>query len=114
MAWTVEFSQAAEHDFELIFDHLVSVHIDLGEDRSSAVDRASRRIDDIRRAAIRLGDTPRIGTRRDDMAPGVRSVTRDRAIFWFDLDEANRTVRILAIFHGGQDHLRHMLARLSR
>lgn len=39
-------------------------------------------------------------------------MTIDRAIFWFDLDEAERVVRILAVFFGGQDHIRHMLRRL--
>ena len=36
----------------------------------------------------------------------------DRAIYWFDVDEAARKVRILAVFFGGQDHVRHMLVRL--
>jgi len=41
-------------------------------------------------------------------------LTIDRAIYWFDVDEAARKVRILAIFFGGQDHVRHMLVRLLR
>ena len=36
----------------------------------------------------------------------------DRAVLWFDLDEPSETVRILAIFFGRQDHVRHMLVRL--
>ena len=36
----------------------------------------------------------------------------DRAVSWFDVDEALGKVRILAAFFGGQDHLRHMLFRL--
>jgi hypothetical protein len=39
-------------------------------------------------------------------------LTIDRAIYWFDVNEAEQRVRILAIFFGGQDHVRHMLTRL--
>ena len=35
-----------------------------------------------------------------------------RAIYWFDVDEGRRTVRVLAVFFGGQDHIRRMLIRL--
>ena len=52
------------------------------------------------------------GTRRDAILPGARSVTIERVIYWFALDEPRQTVRILAVFFGGQDHARHMLVRL--
>ena len=35
-----------------------------------------------------------------------------RGYGWFMLDERARIVRVLGIFHGGQDHLGRMLARL--
>ena len=44
--------------------------------------------------------------------PGLRHLTIDRAIYWFDVNEAEQRVRVLAIFFGGQDHVRHMLTRL--
>ena len=31
---------------------------------------------------------------------------------WFDVDDDRQTVRVLAVFVGRQDHVRHMLARL--
>ena len=71
-----------------------------------------RRILDIRRAADRLSSFPILGTARDDILPEVRYVSIDRAIYWFDVDEPARKVRILAVFFGGQDHVRHMLVRL--
>jgi len=46
--------------------------------------------------------------------PTVRHVAIDRAIYWFDVDEAERKLRILAVFFGGQDHVRRMLLRLLR
>ena len=34
-------------------------------------------------------------------------------MYWFTLDEVSETVRVLGIFHGGQQHLDRMLARLA-
>lgn len=39
--WTLEYSRAAERDFELIFDHLFVTFFDLGEDRAVAFERAA-------------------------------------------------------------------------
>ena len=46
------------------------------------------------------------------MMPGLRSVTKDRAIFYFTIDEGKHVVRVLAVFFGGQDHQREMLKRM--
>jgi plasmid stabilization system protein ParE len=48
----------------------------------------------------------------DDILPGLRHVTLGRAVIWFDVIEDKSNVRILAVFFGGQDHIRRMLARL--
>ncbi len=47
------------------------------------------------------------------MSPGLRHVTKGRAIFYFFIDEATKSVHGLAVFFGGQDHHQHMLARLG-
>lgn len=112
MAWRVEVSAEAERDLGLIFDHLFQSYRGFGDTEDEAFERAARRIRDIQQAAADLARAPHPGTRRDDILPGLRNVTADRAIFWFDLDEPAETVRILAIFFGAQDHVRHMLARL--
>lgn len=112
MPFTIEFSAESEHDFELIFDHLFESYVGFGEDPAEAFDRAARRIMGIRQAADQLSTFPIRGTARDDILVGVRHLTIDRAIYWFELDEAAQKVRILAIFFGGQDHVRHMLVRL--
>ena len=54
------------------------------------------------------------GERRDDVLPGTRHLAIGRAIYWFDVDERRETVRILAVFFGGQDHVRRMIARLLK
>ena len=44
--------------------------------------------------------------------PGLRRLMIERATCWFDIDEERRKVRVLAVFFGGQDQVRHMLTRL--
>lgn len=112
MTWRTEFAADAERDFELIFDHLLEACESFGEPRAAAFEKAVQRLEGIRRAAEGIARAPCRGTRREDIAPGLRHVTIDRAIFWFDLDEAVKTVCILAVFFGGQDHMKHMLRRL--
>ena len=59
-----------------------------------------------------LAAAPHRGTLHDDLLPGLRHVTLGRAVVWFDIVEETREVRVLAVFFGGQDHQRRMLARL--
>ena len=112
MAYRLEFSAEAERDFGLIFDHLLRSYLDFGESLESALDHAAARVVDIRVAAERILPAPHRGERHDDILPGLRHLAMDRTIYWFDVDEGRETVRVLAVFFGGQDHVRHMLARL--
>jgi plasmid stabilization system protein ParE len=112
MRFATEFSADAERDFALVFDHLLESYISLGEGTDNALDHAARRVMEIRKAADQLATLPGRGTARDDILPELRFIEVKRAIYWFDVDEAARTVRILAVFLGGQDHIRHMLVRL--
>ena len=112
MRFAIEFSADAERDFALIFDHLFESYVAFGEDTGEALDHAARRVMDIRKAANRLESLPFRGTARDDILPGIRFLAIARAIYWFDVDQTARKVRILAVFFGGQDHIRHMLVRL--
>ena len=107
-----QFAADAERDFGLIFDHLLRSYLDFGERLDSALDHAEARILAIRAAAERILDAPHRGERHDEFLPGLRHLAIGRAIYWFDIDESRETVRILAVFFGGQDHVRHMMARL--
>lgn len=100
------------HDLEAIFDHLVESYVGFGESREEALDRAALRIARIDQAITALGRQPHQGTLREAILPGVRSVTKDRAIFYFDVDDEAYLVRVLAVFFGGQDHQRAMLKRV--
>ena len=70
------------------------------------------RILEIRSAANRILTAPHRGERHDGILPGLRHLSLGRATYWFDVDEGRETVRILGVFFGGQDHIRHMLTRL--
>ena len=112
MAYRVERSEASDRDLETIFDFLFEAALGFGEDASIAFERASTRILEIEDAMIALGEVPHQGTLHPDVSDGLRSVTKGRAIFYFDVDDSEQLVRVLAIFFGGQDHQRRMLLRL--
>ena len=112
MAFQLEFAADAERDFGLIFDHLLRSYLGFGERLESALDHAEARTLEIRAAAERILDAPHRGERHDGVLPGLRHLAIGRAIYWFDIDESHAAVRVLAVFFGGQDHVRHMMARL--
>ena len=114
MTYNLEFSVEAERDFELIFDHLLDSYLNFGESMESAFERAEARVPEIRMDAARILAAPNRGKRHDDILPGSRHLTIGQAICWFDVDVRLRTVRILAVFFGGQDHVRQMLVRLLK
>ena len=112
MPHRIEFAEASERDLELIFDHLFESYLGFGESTVHALDHAAERIMHIRAAAEGLTLFPELGTARSDILPGLRFMVMDRAIYWYDVDDQARTVRVLGIFFGGQDHIRRMLIRL--
>ena len=112
MAFRLEFPVDAERDFGLIFDHLLRSCLGFGESLDSALDSAEARIREIRASADRILSAPHRGERHDDLLPGLRYLAIGRAIYWLDVDDGRETVRVLAVFFGGQDHVRHMLAGL--
>lgn len=112
MKYRVERSTETDRDLEAIFDFLVQSYIEFGESREQAMDRAAERLESIEIAMLSLAKAPHQGTLRDDLLEGLRSVTKQRAIFYFDVDDDERRVRVLAVFFGGQEHRRAMLKRL--
>jgi plasmid stabilization system protein ParE len=105
-------ARAADRDLAAIFDFLIKSNVEFGEDEDCAIERAAVRLRGIEAAMLSLGEKPHQGTLRPQLLPGLRSVAKQRAIFYFIVDERARQVRILAVFFGGQDHQRHMLRRL--
>ena len=112
MPYRIKFADDCARDLELIFDHLVESYTGFGESTGQALEHAGQRIMGIRAAAERLALFPERGASRDDILPGLRFMVMDRAIYWYDVDDKARKIRVLAIFFGGQDHIRRMLIRL--
>ena len=112
MVWRLEFAPDALDDFSLIAEHLIDSYLALGDPADTAVERAIARVSDIRKAADRILKAPHRGQACDDILLGCRSLTLEGAIFYFQIDEEAKTVSILAIFFGSQNHRRHMLTRL--
>ena len=110
--WRVEFAAQAERDFDLIFDHLLQSYQEFGDEFDVAIDRTAQRLLSIQSAAQDLAKIPYQGTLRPDILDGLRFVRHNQAVYWFVADEDRKTVQVLAIFYGGQDHIRHMLTRL--
>lgn len=114
MAYKVEVSDQADLDLEDILQFLHDSFRAFGDDNARAFDRAADRIREIVDAMETLGLAPHQGTLRPDLGAGIRSVTKNRAIFYFEVPDKKRTVLILAVFFGGHHHLPVMLARLRR
>lgn len=112
MAFKVLRSARTDQDLGLILDHLVQSYQYLGDGLPEAFERAALRIGDIEADMQALGKAPFQGTLMPELLPGLRRVTKNQAIFYFDIDGGEKTLRILAVFFGGQDHQRHMLKRL--
>lgn len=111
----VEFAENALRDLDLIFDHLAESYRGFGEAEDEASEHAAHRLRGILDVAVRLALAPHRGGRHDDLAPGLRHVTIDRAVYYFRVgDGADGPVRVLAVFFGGQDHQRRMRLRLLR
>ena len=100
-------------DLELIFDHLFDTYQELGDRSDNALERAAERLVGIEDDLARLGDVPFQGTLEPKLMDGLRHVTKNRAVFYFTVDETIETVRVLGVFFGGQDHRRHILDRIA-
>lgn len=112
VAYKVLRAAGVDRDLDLIFDFLVATAEGFGEPAASAFTLAEKRLADIERSMADLGAAPHQGTLRPHLGAGIRNVTKGRAIFYFDLDEVSETLRILAVFFGGQDHETRILLRL--
>lgn len=113
MGYKVQLSEESEVDLDRIFDHLVEAHIHLGEPLEEAVDHAAQRLRKIRTDIFALGRAPYQGTLSPQIAQGLRHVTKNRGIIYFDIDDVMQSVRVIAVFFGGQDHEHHILKRLG-
>lgn len=108
MTWTIEVSVAAERDTDLLFEHLADRYVSFGESWTAAVAHTVECVGRILDMMERIATAPYRGEVHDDLLPGLRHLTLERAIYWYRLADDTETVRGLAIFYGVQDHLRQM------
>ena len=106
-------SEDCDRDLELIFDYLFATYSELGEQALDAFERAEQRLLAIEGEINRLGAIPHQGTLAPLIMTGLRHVTKNSAVFYFIVDEAQRRVRVLGVFFGGQDHRAHILKRIT-
>jgi plasmid stabilization system protein ParE len=106
-------SAQCDLDLELIFDHLFAAYRELGDPVPDAFGRAERRLRGIEDEIERLGDVPYQGTLDPKIMDGLRHVTKSGAVFYFIIDDAERCLRVLGVFFGGQDHRAHILTRIA-
>ncbi len=105
-------SEHCDLDLELIFDHLFAAYRDLGDPVPDAFGRADQRLRGIEGEIERLGDVPYQGTLEPKIMDGLRHVTKNSAVFYFIVDDAERCLRVLGVFFGGQDHRAYILRRI--
>jgi toxin ParE1/3/4 len=114
MAYEIIRSLESDRDLRLIVRHLIDSYVNLGDALPDAIRRASDRAHSIEAEIDTIALAPHQGTLLPQLAPRLRSVTKNRAIFYFDVDDTAKRIRVLAIFFGGQDHRHHILKRLGR
>jgi plasmid stabilization system protein ParE len=112
MKYKVTTTSVADRDLDSLFDYLYGTHLRFGHNRTRAFALAAKRLETVKRDLRSLGNAPHQGTLRPHLMAGLRNVTKDRAIFYFLVDEDARELRVLAVFFGGQEHQRAMLKRL--
>lgn len=100
-------------DLELIEDYLSQAYQGFGEDAERATSGAALRITEALDYMDSFANHPYRGTEHPKIRSGVRSVTHNRFVYYFEIDEPSSEVIILAVFFGGIDHKRRLLDRLK-
>jgi toxin ParE1/3/4 len=101
-------------DLDLIESHLLQVYQDFGDELESATERAAARIDEALAYMRTFESRPHRGTEHPEIRSGIRTVTSNKFVFYFEIDEPLSEVRILAVFFGGANHGQQILDRLRR
>lgn len=113
MAFKVVRSEQAKDDLANLYDYLVDSYLSFGTSIEEAVTRTNLRLRETSLTLERLAEFPYRGTVINELGVTIRRFTRNKVIYYFDLDTEDNTVRILSIFFGGQDHETYMHKRFS-
>jgi|694.fasta_scaffold100172_2 plasmid stabilization system protein ParE len=112
MRFRIEFSAESERDFALIFHHLFESYRNIGESAEAALDHCEDRIREISAGTDGPCTAPLRVERHAGLLAGLRQLTIDLAIDWFEVNKTEQRVRILAVFFGSQNHVSDIPTRL--
>lgn len=98
-------------DLDLIKDHLVKTDQEFGEEFASAVARAASRINEALAYLRTFVTYPHRGTIHTEIRAGLRTVTNQNFIYYFEVDDLLFEVRIIAIFFGSINHQQQIIDR---
>jgi toxin ParE1/3/4 len=99
-------------DLDLIEDYLTQTYQGFGDDLEDAAAKALARIREALFYMRSFVTHPHRGTEQPHILPGLRSVTNNRFVYYFEIDELSAEVLILAVYFGGTDHRKQILERL--
>ena len=88
----IRFTPQADRDFIEIYQYI-------GSDNIAAADRHHELL---RSRCLDLVDQPRIGTKRDEIKPGLRSVAEGDYVIFYRIEDQDR-VAILRLLHAKRD-----------
>lgn len=113
MTYQVEVAPEARDDLRDVFRFLRDSYIGFGDDIMSAKRKAADRVRGIGQEINALADVPKQGTLDTALGPGIRHVTKNRAVLYFAVNDDVATVRVLAVYFGSQDHAAKIRKRLT-
>ncbi|MCA9806014.1 MAG: type II toxin-antitoxin system RelE/ParE family toxin [Cyanobacteria bacterium HKST-UBA02] len=88
----IRFTPQADRDFIEIYQYIAGDNID-------AADQHHKRL---RRRCLDLVDQPRSGTKRDEVKPGLRSVTEGDYVIFYRI-EGRDNIAVLRVVHAKRD-----------
>lgn len=95
MSYRIQFHPAIAGDLNAIARWLID---------NAGPQSAARRLDEIEATIASLADVPHKGSRRDEIAPGLRAIPAGRkAVVAFTVDDDAREVYIHAVTYAGAD-----------
>jgi plasmid stabilization system protein ParE len=101
-------------DLSRIRKHLIRSYQEFGDTKTAAAERANSRIRDAFDYMGTFATHPHRGTEHPELRDGVRHVTAQQFVYYFEIDDHSAEVRILTVFFGGEDHLEQIAERLRQ
>lgn len=103
MSYRIRFHPAVADELDAIISWLIDY---------AGPQSATRRLDEIEATIARLADLPHKGSRRGEIAPGLRAIPAGRkAVISFTVDDDAHEVHIHAVTYAGADWITRSISR---